>query len=135
MQNGEDLAERRPGRAARGLWVVLGSAALALGAIGAILPLLPTTPFVILAAAAFSKGSPRLHAALERHRTFGPIIAAWRAEGAIAPRYKVIAVAMMALTFALSLAVGVSAFVLIVQAVCLGGAATFVLTRPGGTAP
>ncbi len=118
-----------PGRI---LWLCLGGISLALGAIGAVLPLLPTTPFVILSAFAFSKSSPRVAAWLTDSPTFGPMIADWRAHGAIAPRYKRLAVGMMAAAFFLSLFLGVKPLVLVIQAVCLSGAAAFVLTRPDG---
>ena len=97
-----------------------------------MLPILPTTPFVILAAFAFGKSSPRIANAIESHRLFGPIIAEWRAHGAIAPRYKVIALTMMGGVLVLSIAMGVSWMVIAVQAVCVAGAAAFILTRPSG---
>lgn len=112
------------------LWRLLGFTALGLGALGVVLPILPTTPFVILAAFAFGKSSPRLEAWLLDHKTFGPMIADWREHGAIARRYKVIAVAMMGAAFALSLWSGVAPMVLGIQFICLSGAAAFVLSRP-----
>lgn len=118
----------------RSAWVALGWVALALGAVGALLPVLPTTPFVILAAFAFGKGSPRLQAMLERHRVFGPIILEWRSTGAIAPRYKAVALAMMAAALGASVVLAVPATVLAVQAICMAGAAAFILTRPNGRA-
>lgn len=121
-------------RLARPAWVCLGGLALALGAVGAVLPVLPTTPFVILAAFAFGKGSPRLQAVLENHRVFGPIIVEWRATGAIAPRYKAMALGMMGVTFAASVLLAVPGVVLAVQAICLSGAAAFILSRPNGRA-
>lgn len=118
---------------ARGFWVVLGWIALVLGLIGIVLPVLPTTPFILLAAFAFSRGSPSLHAWLESHARFGPVIADWRANGAIAPRHKVLAVGMMAATLAASILFAVATVILVVQTVCMAGAALFVLTRPNGS--
>lgn len=115
-------------------WYVVGWSSLALGLIGAFLPLLPTTPFVILAAFAFGKSAPALQQRLEQNRLFGPAIARWRAHGAISPRHKLLAVVMMAAAFVLALAVGVGAHVLALQAICLIAAGVFVVSRPGGPA-
>jgi len=112
------------------LWLVLGVLAVMLGLIGAFLPILPTTPLMILAAFFFSKSSPRLEAMLLDHRTFGPIIAQWRETGSIARNIKFIAVGTMAGVFLLSLVLGVKTFVLVIQFICLGAAASYILTRP-----
>ena len=111
-------------------WTGLGALALLVAAVGVVLPILPTTPFVILAAFAFAKGSPRLAHWLENSPTFGPILADWRANGAIAPRYKAIAMVMMVCALGLSIGAGFSVFVLLVQAACMAGAAAYVLSRP-----
>lgn len=111
-------------------WFLLGWLALAVGGLGAVLPVLPTTPFVILAAFSFSKSSPRMRDALLRNKTFGPMIRDWEASGTIAPRYKYMAYTLMGLAFTASLIAGVKPFVLIVQAICMGGAAVYVATRP-----
>lgn len=116
----------------KAIWTVLGLMALAVGAIGVVLPLLPTTPLVILAAFCFAKGSPKFAAALENHAVFGPIIDEWRTHGAIAPKYKAVAIFMMTTAFFLSLLLGVKPIVLLIQAIVLGGAACFVLSRPNG---
>lgn len=119
---------------ARLLWVAVGGVALALGALGAVLPLLPTTPFVILAGAALSKGSARHAAALHGHPVFGPVLADWRTHGAIAPRWKALALGMMAAGLAISTMIGVGAPILTVQAVAMSIAAAFILSRPNGAA-
>lgn len=116
----------------RPIWVLLGSLSLGLGVIGIPLPVLPTTPFILLAAFCFGKGSPRLRHWLENHPTFGKPILTWEDHGAIAPRHKRMAAVMMAATFGLSLVLGLPTHVLIIQAVCLSGAALYVLTRPHG---
>ncbi|MEM1046826.1 MAG: YbaN family protein [Pseudomonadota bacterium] len=116
----------------RGLWFAIGWIALALGAIGVVLPVLPTTPFIILAAFAFGASAPRLQARLEQHRVFGPIIADWQANGAIAPPFKVIAICMMAAVLGVSIATDLAGWIVIVQALCMAGAAAFILSRPNG---
>jgi len=117
---------------ARAVWFTVGLTALAIGGIGVVLPVLPTTPFVILAAFAFGKSSPALARWLEESKTFGPIIADWREHGAIAPRFKVFALVMMAGAFLLSVAMSLSTTVLVIQAVCMAAAATFIISRPNG---
>ncbi|HET6603583.1 MAG TPA: YbaN family protein [Xanthomonadaceae bacterium] len=82
--------------ALRWLWLLLAWAALALAALGVLLPGLPTTPFLLLAAYAAARGSKRLHAWLHAHAVFGPIIADWERYGAVSRRAKRIAVATMA---------------------------------------
>ena len=62
----------------RALWLSAGLVALLLGVVGIFLPLLPTTPFVLLAAACFSRGSTRCERWLLSHRTFGPMVRDWR---------------------------------------------------------
>jgi len=118
----------------RHVWTALGTLSLGAGALGLVLPLLPTTPFVILAAFAFSKGSPRFARALHGHRVFGPIIADWRARGAIAPRYKALALAMMGAALAISILLAFGAVVIVLQALAMAGAAAFIVSRPDATA-
>ena len=67
----------------RHFYLVAGWASLGLGAIGAFLPLLPTVPFVILAAFCFARSSPRLERWLVEHPHFSAHIRAWRSRGAI----------------------------------------------------
>lgn len=121
--------------AGRPFWTVAGVVSVAIGAVGVVLPVLPTTPFVILGAFCFAKGSPRLAHALERNRIFGPMITDWRAYGAIAPRYKLIAHGMMVAALLLSIVAGVSSMVLLVQIICMAGASAYILTRPSDGIP
>mgnify|MGYP006194958215 FL=1 len=72
----------------RWLWLAVAYVALALGALGVVVPGLPTTPFVLLAAFAAARGSRRLHAWLHAHRLFGPMLADWERYGAVSLRAK-----------------------------------------------
>ena len=73
------------------VWLLLGGVSLVLGAIGAVLPLMPTVPFVLLAAFCFARGHPPFEAWLLSHPTLGPPITAWRERGAISRRGKLAA--------------------------------------------
>lgn len=121
--------------ATRVLWLMLGVVSMACGIAGAILPLVPTTPFLLLAAFSFARSSPRLHTWLVTHPRLGPPIDDWNRYGAINRRAKIIAIAVMVATLAGSAAVGLSAWILLVQAVAMCGAATFILTRPDRPPP
>jgi uncharacterized membrane protein YbaN (DUF454 family) len=77
-------------------WIVLGLIFLALGGIGVLLPLLPTTPFVILAAACFARSSPRMHGWLLRSKVFGPLLADWEKNRCVSRNVKLLALVMMA---------------------------------------
>lgn len=87
-------ARKRPALR-RALLVVTGLVALALGLIGIVLPGLPTTPFVLLAAACFARASPRLHHWLTQHRYLGPMVRDWEANRSLPLRVKWIAISMM----------------------------------------
>ncbi len=90
-----DQLARRP-RWQRALWLAAGALALATGVVGVFLPLLPTTPFVLLAALCFARGSARAEAWLLNHRRFGPMVQGWRLRRAIPLRVKRLAWGMMA---------------------------------------
>lgn len=77
------------------LYIVLGSISLALGIIGIFVPLLPTTPFLLLTAALYFKGSTRLYNWLLNHRHFGPIVRNFRENKAIPLRAKIISLTLM----------------------------------------
>ncbi|WP_066272718.1 YbaN family protein [Hydrogenophaga palleronii] len=83
------------------LWLA-GTLSLALGLIGVVLPGLPTTPFVLLAAACYAKASPRLHAWLLNHRFLGPMVRDWEQHRSLTRRTKCIAIGSMLLMVSLS---------------------------------
>ncbi len=115
----------------RGIYLVLGLLLVALGFIGAFLPVLPTTPFLILAAACFTRSSRRLETWLLDHRRFGPILRDWRQRGAIPRKAKLMSLAGTSGGFALFW-LGSDPGPLLATAVAmlmLGGLA-YVFTRP-----
>ncbi|EHR70217.1 hypothetical protein BurJ1DRAFT_1345 [Burkholderiales bacterium JOSHI_001] len=86
----------------RALWVAAGALALVTGIVGIFVPLLPTTPFVLLAAFCFSRGSTRCERWLVEHPRFGPMVRDWRERRAVPLRAKQLATVMM--TFGSALA-------------------------------
>ena len=118
-------------RLARGVWLVLGLICVALGFIGAVVPLMPTTVFLILAAGCFARSSPRLEAWLLDHPRFGPTLRAWRRDRAIPRAAKVMA--------CLGMTTGLALFwwgahphwpLLLLVATVLGLCAAYVVSRP-----
>ncbi|HMM50875.1 MAG TPA: YbaN family protein [Burkholderiaceae bacterium] len=77
------------------LWRTLALANVALALLGAVLPVLPTVPFLLVAAWAGSKGWPQLETWLLEHPKHGPAIRRWRDHGAVPRRAKWVASAMM----------------------------------------
>lgn len=112
------------------LWLLAGFLFVAIGAVGVVLPLLPTTPFLLLAAYCFTRSSPRMNRWLHSHKTFGPLINNWNRYGSIDRRSKRVAMAVILLTPAITVIIGVPWWALASQIAVLAIAATFVLTRP-----
>ncbi|MDB5713893.1 MAG: hypothetical protein JWO15_1290 [Sphingomonadales bacterium] len=118
-------------RVIRAGWLMLGLFCVGLGIIGAILPLMPTTIFLILAAGCFARSSPRLEAWLLNHARFGATLRAWRAEKAIPPRAKIAACGGMAIGFALFLIGARPGWPLgLSVAAIMAGCAAYIVSRP-----
>lgn len=114
----------------RWLWYVIGLICLGLGIIGIALPVMPTVPFLLLAAAAFARSSPRLERRILNHPTYGPPILAWRERRAIGRLAKIWATLAMASGVVFSLFVGLPLWVVAIQATVCTAIATYVVTRP-----
>ncbi len=84
------------------VYVLLGSLSLAMGILGIFLPLLPTTPFLLLTAALWIKGSPRLYQRLLAHKRLGPYIRQFREQRAIPLRAKIVSVSLVWITLGYS---------------------------------
>lgn len=112
------------------VWFSVGAIALALGVLGIVLPLLPTTPFVLLAAFAFARSSTRFHDWLLGHRVFGQMILNWRRDGSIDVRTKFVAALSMVAVLVVSVLLHVPPLILGLQAITLIAVAVFVLSRP-----
>ena len=122
---------QRPARLTRHFYLAIGWVCVGLGSLGIILPVLPTTPFLLVAVWAFSKASPELAERIRSHPRYGPYIIAWEKYGVIPMFAKVVAVMMMGgsyawLYFATSAPVLVKASV----AAILLAVAAYILTRP-----
>ena len=83
-------------------WTWLGCLLLVLAAIGAVLPLMPTTIFVLLAAGCFARSSPRMHAWLLQSQLFGPTLRNWEENRCMPRRARWVALSMMILVGASS---------------------------------
>lgn len=114
--------------------VLLGTGWLcvALGIVGIILPLFPTTPFLLVAVWAFSRSSPEMAEKIRSHRHAGKYVRDWEDQGVIPTGAKVITVVMMTAMFGyLHFGADAPAWMEIGTALIMAGVAAFVLSRPG----
>lgn len=101
--SGELARSTTAGLPARVLLVVIGTIALGVGVAGILVPVLPTTPFVLLAAACYARASTRLYGWLLGQPALGPIITEWRRSRALPPGVRRRALALVTLTFGVSI--------------------------------
>lgn len=109
---------------------MLGIGAVVAGVIGIVLPLVPTTPFLLLAAFAFARGSPVLHKWLLQHPLLGQIIEDWQRDGAIEHRARNAAIIVMVVGLLISLWLEVPNWVLLLQLLIFTAVGVFLATRP-----
>lgn len=117
-------------KSTRLIYLTLGWFFCALGFVGIIVPILPTTPFLLVAVWAFSKSSPRLKNWLYTHPKFGSHIVNWFERGMISRKAKVASVGFMTLSVGFSILISENIYVPISLTVIMVAIATFILTRP-----
>lgn len=118
-------------RLTRPLWFALGWVAVALAAAGAILPLLPTTPFLLVAVWAFGKSSERWRQWVYSQPTFGPVVKAWEQYGVIPLWGKSMALGAMAVSFGMLLYSGrLPVWAAALVGVTLVAISAFIVSRP-----
>ena len=112
------------------LWFCFGWLCVAIGMVGIVLPLLPTTPFLLVAAWAFTRSSERARRWLLEHPRFGPAVTAWREERAIPRKAKIIAIFSLLASLAIALGAGLPPWALAIQVTALTVVSAFILSRP-----
>ncbi|MGD2112385.1 MAG: YbaN family protein [Gammaproteobacteria bacterium] len=116
---------------ARPLYFLLGWCCFGLGAVGTVVPGLPTTPFMLLALWAFSKSSRRFHDWLYAHPLFGPALQRWRTHRVIPDKAKWLAVSTMAASFVfLAFFTAISIWIKLAIALVMLYGAAFILSKP-----
>ena len=110
--------------------MLVGLTSVGIGAVGVVLPLLPTTPFLLIAAFAFARSSARLNNWLREHRSFGPLINNWHRDGSIDRKEKRIAIIVILMTPVITWLFGARLWIIVCQSIVLSAAAVFILTRP-----
>jgi hypothetical protein len=113
----------------RPILIATGYVSLGLGIAGIFLPLVPTTPLVLVAAWCFARSSPRLHAALLANKRLGPPLRVWQEERAISRRGKVAALGSLGASLGI-LTVAVEPALVALASVPMGAVAAYVATRP-----
>lgn len=128
----EDHGLARP-HAARGLrralYVALGLFFVGLAILGVMLPVLPTTPFLLLASYFFVRSSDRLHNWLLRSRLFGQLLRDWQKHRGVRPRVKLVALVLLIVAVAASAVFGRLPWYLVVLLIGLGSVGAFVVLR------
>lgn len=114
----------------RPLYAALALVCTGLAAAGLVLPLLPTTPFLLVAVWAAARGSPRLEQWIYRQRSFAAVLNAWKYERAVPSGAKLLACLLMLASWLALWATGSPAWVLALVGALLLCVASFLLTRP-----
>jgi len=119
-----------PGPTRKLLYRVLAVAAVGAGSLGLLLPLLPTTPFLLLALWASARGAPEWHARIRNHPRFAPTLHDWETERAVSARAKAAACAVMVASWLILLGLGAHRYLMAALAVLFTLVAGFLVSRP-----
>lgn len=111
-------------------WCSLAYGCIGLGSAGIVLPLLPTTPFLLLAFWAATKGSPRLAQWLYNHPQFHPYLDAWQSQRAIPGKAKWLALILLSASWLTLFLMGARPLLLVVLWLFFSAVAAFIFTRP-----
>ena len=112
-------------------YLALGWVCVALGLIGVVLPLMPTTIFLLIAAWAFARSSKRWHDWLRNHTHFGETIRAWEEHHAMPRRAKKIALLALAASYAFTAYIfGPFSLQAIIGGICIAGVAIYIAHIP-----
>jgi uncharacterized membrane protein YbaN (DUF454 family) len=114
----------------RTIWYLFGTIFLVLAIIGIALPVLPTVPFLLVAAWAFAKSSPKLREKIVNHPIYGPSIRAWQERGVVSPIAKIWALGAMGAGVILSYLMGLQLWIVATQFVVCLAVGLFVASRP-----
>lgn len=109
---------------------LIGSLALALGFVGIFVPVMPTVPFLLIAAWAFARSSPRLRQKILENPTYGHHIRDWQERGAITLAAKIWAIGAMSFGVGLALWLGIPLWIVAAQSGICAAIAAFIATRP-----
>jgi uncharacterized membrane protein YbaN (DUF454 family) len=121
---------RERSRVARACWLAVAYLSAALALVGVVVPVLPTTPFALLAVFAAARGSDRLHARLLAHPRLGPAIASWRDGRAVARGAKRSAAATMAVSAVVLFLVSPSPWIAGAATLFMAAVGTWLWLRP-----
>lgn len=114
----------------RHFWLGFGWFFACLGIIGIALPVMPTVPFLLVAAWAFARSSPALRQRILDHPTYGPSVRAWQERGAVGRIAKMWAITAMSAGVAISWYAGMPIWVVATQGAICGLVAVYLITRP-----
>jgi uncharacterized membrane protein YbaN (DUF454 family) len=116
------------------LWKCLGFLSLGMAYVGVVVPGIPYSPFVVFAAYCFAKSSPRMHAWIMNHKTFGPFINNWNTKRVFPLKLKFFMLASMSVSLVIMYVTGVKLIGVISTAIFMGLVACWAWRFPSSVA-